>query len=39
MAKPSESLRVKKKYINKKKWINWRISLHYEYFVEKKMIV
>lgn len=29
----------KKKYIHKKKWINWRISLHYEYFVEKQMIV
>lgn len=34
-----KALRViacKKNYINKKKWINWRISLHYEYFVEKK---
>lgn len=33
-----KALRViacKKNYINKK-WINWRISLHYEYFVEKK---
>lgn len=29
----------KKNYINKKKWINWRISLHYEYFVEKKNMI
>lgn len=29
----------KKNYINKKKWINWRISLHYEYFVEKKKMI
>lgn len=36
MAKPSESLRVKKTILIKK-WINWRISLHYEYFVEKKI--
>lgn len=33
MAKPSESLRVKKTILIKKKWINWRISPHYEYFV------